>query len=116
MKRFWTLLLLFVPHQSIHAQEVKHAPTVEQCRADQKLRLSRLEEPGGAGVAYVTYNELSGWSSEMLQCAEVDSRLESRYANTMGEINAEQLLRVQRFLNRHNLFNQFIAEDAQGQH
>jgi hypothetical protein len=31
------------------------------------------------------YNELSGWNGEMLDCAKVDSRHETRYANTMGE-------------------------------
>ena len=39
MNKLW-LLLVGTPPQLIHAQEVKHAPTVEQCRADQKLWLS----------------------------------------------------------------------------
>jgi hypothetical protein len=39
MKKLWMLLAIAVPLQFIHAQEVKHAPTVEQCRADQKLWL-----------------------------------------------------------------------------
>jgi hypothetical protein len=41
MKRLWLLLAIAVPLQFIHAQ-VQHALTVEQCRADQKLVLSKL--------------------------------------------------------------------------
>jgi hypothetical protein len=32
---------------AISSQEVKHAPTVEQCRADQRLWLSKLESDNG---------------------------------------------------------------------
>jgi len=45
MKTLWLLLAIAVPLQFIHAQEVKHAPTVEQCRADQRLWLPKLEDP-----------------------------------------------------------------------
>ena len=47
MKRLWLLVLVLVSFNSLGSQEVKHAPTVEQCRADQRLWLSRLE-PGAA--------------------------------------------------------------------
>jgi hypothetical protein len=30
-------------------QEVEHAPTVDQCRADRAYWMSLLEEPGGKG-------------------------------------------------------------------
>ena len=55
---------MVTPLQLIHAQQVKHAPTVEQCRADQKLWLSMV---GGsrAGVTNVSYNELDGWFAQM---------------------------------------------------
>jgi len=46
MNKLWPLLLLVIPLQSIHAQD-QHAPTVEQCRADQRLWLSELEGPQG---------------------------------------------------------------------
>jgi len=38
----------------------------------------------------------------------------STYRNTAFEIEAEMNVRVGRFLKRHNLWNQFLAEDAQG--
>ena len=64
MNKLWLLLVMGTPLQLIHAQEVKHAPTVEQCRADQKLWLSMV---GGsrAGVTNVSYKELDGWFAQM---------------------------------------------------
>jgi hypothetical protein len=48
MKKLWLLLLMVTPLQLIHAQEVKHAPTVAQCRADQKLWFSKLGQKPNA--------------------------------------------------------------------
>jgi hypothetical protein len=44
MKKLWLLLAIALPVQPIHAQEVKHAPTVEQRRADQRLWRSKLDQ------------------------------------------------------------------------
>jgi len=100
--------------QLIHSQEVQHAPTVEQCRADQRLWLSKLEQPNGAGVANVSYNELDDWVSEMIDCHHVDPAFDILYFNTAGEASATMLSRVENFLKRHNSYGQFIAEDKQG--
>ena len=64
MNKLWLLLVMVTHLQLIHAQEVKHAPTVERCRADQKLWLSMV---GGsrAGVTNVSYKELDGWFAQM---------------------------------------------------
>ena len=64
MNKLWLLLVMVIPFQLIDAQEVKQAPTVEQCRADQKLWLSMV---GGsrAGVTNVSYKELDGWFAQM---------------------------------------------------
>jgi hypothetical protein len=51
---------------------VKHAPAVEQCRADQRLWLSKLEEPDAVSIANVSFLELGGWASEMLDCSDAD--------------------------------------------
>jgi hypothetical protein len=40
MKKLWLLLLMVTPLQLVYSQEVHHAPTVDQCRADQELWLS----------------------------------------------------------------------------
>lgn len=51
------------------AQEVKHAPTVEQCQADQKLWLSTLESNLDSNVSRAT---LSAWGTEMEECKIVN--------------------------------------------
>jgi hypothetical protein len=114
MKRFWPLLLLVIPYQSIHAQEVQHAPTVAQCRADQSLWLSKLETQGLTDINLVSYNGLHGWVGEMLDCVQVDPQFQTRYGSTIGETHAAMNLRLEKFLTRHNLYNQFLAEDAAG--
>jgi hypothetical protein len=63
MKKLWLLLAIAVPLQFIHAQEVKHAPTVEQCRADEKLWMSKRGDD--AAVVDITYGELDGWIAKM---------------------------------------------------
>ena len=88
MKTLWLLLAIAVPLQLIHAQEVKYAPTVEQCRADQRLWLSKLEQPNSIGIPNVD--------------------------DALGEIFAVMVRRLVGFLERHNLMDQFLGEDAQG--
>ena len=68
MKQFCFLVLTFVGTSA--TQEVKHAPTVEQCQADQRLWLSKIEV--GDNDVSANFTELSGWSREMLDCQHVD--------------------------------------------
>ena len=89
MNKLWLLLLLVIPYQAIHAQEVQHAPTVEQCRADQRLSLSKLEQHNNAGTANVSYDELQAWKAEMLDCTKVDPEFDRKYYNTYGEATTE---------------------------
>jgi len=103
------LMLAFLVGTSL-AQEVKHAPTVEQCRADQKLWLSKVEDPSASESSRV----LDGWGTEMIECLTVDPTFENRYYNTAAEIHSEQLSRVVNFLSRHNLYTQFLHEDQAG--
>jgi hypothetical protein len=51
------------------AQEVKHAPTVEQCRADQRLWLDKLEN---TSETIEDYRTLGQWAHEMHECESVD--------------------------------------------
>jgi hypothetical protein len=47
-------------------QDIKHAPSVQQCRADEKLWSYQLEQPGGlAVVPELTFDELQGRIDEM---------------------------------------------------
>ena len=34
--------------------------------------------------------------------------------NVYAESNSEKVIRLESFLDRHNLYDQFLAEDAQG--
>lgn len=92
------------------AQDIKHAPTVEQCRADQKLWSSGMEQPNSP----ISFDELSRRQIEINRCMAVDSERYTQYYNTEGEIVARQLLRVENFLTRHKLWDQFHTEDAAG--
>jgi hypothetical protein len=114
MKNFWPMVLALIPFNPIAAQEVQHAPTVDQCRADQRLWLSKLEVPKGAGVANVSYKELDGWFQEMYGCESVDPQHKIQYFNTWSETTIKQQMRLEDYLNRHRLYDQFVAEDAQG--
>ena len=104
--------MLIIPYQSTFAQEVQHAPTVEQCRADQKLWMSQLEHEGPlrSGVA-----ELFDRKDEMMKCETVDPKFHIYYYHIHSEISDEESLRLLDFLYRHNLSQQFMAEDVQGE-
>jgi hypothetical protein len=104
---------MVIPLQLIHSQKVKHALTAEQCRADQELWMSKLV-PLGASVAKVSYKELEGWYQEMDECGSVDPDHGSNYDHTMNDILVTRVTRLEAFLHRQNLWNQFIDEDAPG--
>ena len=116
MKKLWLLAVLITPFQLIYSQEIEHAPTVAQCRADQWLWFSKLEQPNGVGVATVTFTQLEDWRGEMGDCISVDPAFNFEYFETMTHIEYEKLMRTEHFLTRHNLFGQFMAEDEQGKH
>jgi len=64
---FVAMLALLVPLSVAQqtTQEVKHAPTIEQCRADQKASGANLGQRNGHGADDVTDPTLSAWSTEM---------------------------------------------------
>src|SRR5215469_11967633 len=113
MKTLWLLLMVILP-QLVHSQEVHYAPTVEQCRADQQLLMSKLKPSKGMGTSNVSYKELDSWTKEILECLKVDPENELRYYNAVREVSVVQIDRLETFLSRHSLYDQFIAEDTQG--
>src|SRR6516164_6280016 len=124
MKKFWPLLLLLIPHQAIHAQELHHAPTVEQCRTDHKLwsdkvkKLWQAEAKGDAASIIlqesISLKELTYRGLEMIDCRGRDPQLSDIYNKTSAEITFARTRRMARFLERHDLYKQFEAEDEQG--
>jgi len=101
---------------SLHAQEVKHAPTVEQCRADQRSWRSKLDQaPVPSGVKDASFVELLNWYTEMKDCIRVDPDHRTDYLATLGLVDTTQYTRLVNFLDRHHLtWDQFLAEDAKG--
>jgi hypothetical protein len=68
----------------------------------------------GAAADDINYQELDGWAQEIFVCHNVDPEHDGQYFNTAGEIAALEVRRLRNFLLRHNLWDQFLAEDAQG--
>jgi len=91
------------------AQEAKQAPTtVEECRADQRLWVSMKDN------ATVSFRKLSDLGTDLFYCVHVDPEWKNVYDLAVVTIDATQLKRLRNFLDRHNLWDQFLAEDAQG--
>jgi hypothetical protein len=106
------LLAALVGLPAIHAQQVHDAPTVAQCRADQRLWMSKLESETCCDT--VSLAVLTGWGREMYECKAVDPEFKIQYANTGREVIVEEASRYVNFLGRHHLYGQFVVEDAQG--
>ena len=113
MKKLWLLLLMITPLQLLHSQEVKHDPTVEQCRDDQRVWTTKLV-PLGASVAKVSYKELERWYQEMGECGRLDPDHSSDYDHTGYDILVTRVTRLEAFLHRHDLWDKFLDEAAQG--
>ncbi len=123
MKRFWVLVVILISFNSLWPQEVKHALTVEQCRGDQKSWLSRIsddakvEEAEGLRepvAASISFQQLNLCSLAMNDCARIDPEFKKEYYQTSSDALSIANNRLVHFLDRHNLLNQFLAEDAQG--
>ena len=109
--RHFVALTLFILTASLTAQ-VEHAPTPAQCQSDQKLWMSIIEGPE---ESQPTYDVLNAWYFEMRKCDVVDPAKKFDYYNLRSEISTWQEVREFEFLHRHNLWNQFMEEDAAGQ-
>ena len=98
---------------SAASPQLQHDPAVEQCRANQRLWLAKLENPPPLDV---TFDTLIAWDTEMIQCYSVDpSPLNSvKYLNTSEEAGERAQTRFIHFLTRHHLYEQFVSEDAAG--
>jgi len=110
MKKF-LLLVCFLCAVSAYPQ-VEHAPTVAQCQADQRLWFSKIEE--GDSPQLPKHEVLSGWANEMSDCLKVDPSNTIKYYNMGAEIDAVLEMRLEHFILRHQLWQEFVAEDTAG--
>jgi hypothetical protein len=109
---------------AVEAQEVQHAPTVEQCRADQKIWLNKVkklwqaeQKSDAASIILqesISLKDLTDWGLEMIDCQGQDPQFFDLYYKTSAEITFAETRRIKKFLERHDLYKQFEAEDAQG--
>jgi hypothetical protein len=76
--------------------------------------MSKLEQPDAKGTDDVSYDTLTGWRDAMNKCQVVDHANSQRYYNAINESRAEQMMRMMDYINRHNLWGEFQAEDAAG--
>ena len=97
---------------SLFAQD--HAPTVEQCRADERLWSTQLTENPEI-IKSLRHDQLNDRTLEMANCAAVDRDRQSVYAETAARFNMKLMVRLLDFIKRHKLLDQFMAEDAAGQ-
>ena len=76
--------------------------------------MSKLEQPNDAGTSNVSVNELNAWTFEMSDCLHVDPEFARKYYATEAEAESAVISRMEHFLVRHDLYDQSVAEDAQG--
>ena len=106
IKRLALIVMLMMSAMAA-AQDIKHALTVEQCRADAKLWLKQTHEPAKEEIGYRVL--------EMADCADIDSDVwlalyKGTEAATLGEVSQRML----HFIQRHHLETQYKAEEAAG--
>jgi hypothetical protein len=108
--KYFVALALFLLSASVAAQ-IEHATTVAQCQADQHLWMQQLQDLSHPLPGFHTMTERY---KEMEHCTQVDHANEVQYYNTSSEIQANQLTRLFNFVQRHDLWDKFIEEDAAG--
>ena len=103
------LILAVVMTASLGGQ-VEHAPTVAQCQADQRLWRAQIDE-GASSLKYEVLHERVG---EMIACNDVDPPNTTEYYNTASLTFAAMAARMNKFIQRHQLWDKFLEEDAAG--
>ena len=90
--------------------QVEHAPTVAQCQADQRLWRSQLDKDASS-LKYVALRKMA---EEMIACDTVDLPNHQDYYDTATVASMNIALRTSAFIQRHQLWNDFLEEDAAG--
>ena len=117
----------YIEHASPVAMQIEHAPTPEQCKADADawgIPTASVLFPNeaefdrfSAATALnpnVTAKELEARMKQLSQCTRTDKTQDTRYAEANRAYAIASLLRFANFMKRHNLTEQFFAEDEQG--
>lgn len=123
--------LLFIP---LASQEIEHAPTVEQCRADAALWDNQLDEynqaarsliegggklevPPNTDIGRLSFIQLNARIEEIVNCHAVDGKdadLHRLYYRVTNGLSSARDARFKDFVFRHGYYKQFLAEDQKG--
>lgn len=90
--------------------QVEHAPTVAQCQADQRLWRSQLDKDASS----LKFGALRNMAGEMIACDTVDPPNHQDYYATAADASVNTAMRMSAFIQRHQLWDEFLAEDAAG--
>jgi hypothetical protein len=85
-----------------------HTPAVAQCQAEHQLWSSAMDE----SISRLSFQNLRERVVEMSQCAVVDEVRAYHYMNLVSQYLLAREVRLNNFLERHNLATQFLAEDG----
>ncbi|HWO32751.1 MAG TPA: hypothetical protein VNO32_28475 [Candidatus Acidoferrum sp.] len=105
-------VLLFCSTMRGIPQQATNGPNAAQCQSDAAMWLPTLEAQGG--TIAMTYETLGSWVDEMMQCRDVDPANREKYFHVVAGAVAERANRETNYLVRHDLYKQFLAEDATG--
>lgn len=108
------LAAILLPGLANPTQE--HAPGADQCDADLRLWVSQESD-----VNKLPYKEVEAREREMFNCAQsTNGNAQQGFVKAKSYDSASSLYRAEMgdrlssFLRRHNLTDQFLAEDAEG--
>ena len=95
------------------AKGQEHVPTVEACREDVATWARTM---GLHGYSNMPYMEVVAREGEVLKCdgLDPDARFKSIYETHIRTTEIEIRWRLNDFITRHNLMQEFLLEDAQG--
>jgi hypothetical protein len=94
-------------------QTVPHAPSVAECRADSaKWAADAIRAGNGEMFPALTVEQLQNMNHELADCASVDKPRTDDCFGTGTLVTQAILWRYVQFVRKHNLVDQFIAEDA----
>ena len=116
MKILLTAIFVLILAGVAGAQQVEHAPTVEQCRADNAVWWDKVtaDAPDYATTVKESTAIIRLWSKELGLCAVVDPTKANNYFETNEKIALIIGSRRRHFIERHGLEDKFRSEDAAG--
>jgi hypothetical protein len=117
-----------IEHAPPAAIQIEHAPTPEQCKADadawgiptasvlfrSEAEFDRLSAATALN-RNVSAKTLDARMKQLGQCTQTDKAQDTRYSEANRAYAIASLLRFANYMKRHNLTEQFFAEDEQGQ-